>query len=59
VQLKERLESLPGQRRRPNGAFVLASVWLYQSCYLHDYRAGKPLAHVKEQMDCVRWRIKT
>lgn len=42
-----------------NGAFVLASVWLYQSCYLDDYRSGKPLAHVKEQIDCARWRIKT
>lgn len=42
-----------------NGAFVLASVWLYQSCYLDDYRNGKPLAHVKEQVDCARWRIKT
>lgn len=41
-----------------NGAFVLASVWLYQSCYLDDYRSGKPLAHVKEQVDCARWRIK-
>jgi hypothetical protein len=42
-----------------NGAFVLASVWLYQSCYLDDYRSGKPLAHVKEQVDCARWRIRT
>jgi hypothetical protein len=42
-----------------NGAFVLASVWLYQSCYLDEYRSGKPLARVKEQVDCARWRIKT
>jgi hypothetical protein len=42
-----------------NGAFVLASVWLYQVCYLDAYRNGKPLAHVKEQVDCARWRIKT
>jgi hypothetical protein len=42
-----------------NGAFVLASVWLYQSCYLDDYRSDKPLAHIKEQVDCARWRIKT
>ncbi|HXG65653.1 MAG TPA: hypothetical protein VNO70_11140, partial [Blastocatellia bacterium] len=42
-----------------NGAFVLASVWLYQVCFLTDYREGKPLAHVKEQLDCARWRIKT
>jgi len=42
-----------------NGAFVLASVWLYQSCYLDDYRSGKPLACVKDQIDCARWRIKS
>lgn len=40
-----------------NGAFVLASVWLYQSCFLTDYRAGKPLGCIKEQLDCARWRI--
>jgi hypothetical protein len=45
-----------GQGR--NGAYVLASVWLYQVCILADYREGKPLAHVKEQLDCARWRIK-
>jgi hypothetical protein len=39
-----------------NGAFVLASVWLYQVCFLEDYRAGKPLAHLKEHLDCARWR---
>src|SRR5262249_51319936 len=27
-----------------NGAFVLASVWLYQICFLANYREGKPLA---------------
>jgi len=26
---------------------------------LVDYRAGKPLAHIKEQLDWARWRIKT
>ncbi len=40
-----------------NGAFVLASVWLYQVCFLADYRAGQPLAHIKDQLDCARWRI--
>jgi len=42
-----------------NGAFVLASVWLYQVCFLVDYREGKPLANVKEHLDCARWRVKT
>jgi hypothetical protein len=40
-----------------NGAFVLASVWLYQVCFLADYRAGKPLAYIKDHLDCARWRI--
>jgi hypothetical protein len=40
-----------------NGAFVLASVWLYQVCCLTDYREGKPLGCVKDHLDCARWRI--
>ena len=40
-----------------NGAFVLANVWLYQICFLKDYREGKPLAHIKDHLDCARWRI--
>ncbi len=40
-----------------NGAFVLANVWLYQICFLADYRAGKPIAHIKDHLDCARWRI--
>ena len=40
-----------------NGAFVLASVWLYQICFLADYCEGKPIAHVKDHLDCARWRI--
>jgi hypothetical protein len=40
-----------------NGAFVLASVWLYQVCFLTNYREGKPLACIKDQLDCARWRI--
>jgi hypothetical protein len=40
-----------------NGALVLASVWLYQICFLADYRKGKPLGYIKEQLDCARWRI--
>ncbi len=40
-----------------NGAFVLASVWLYQVCFLDDYRAGNPIAHIKDHLDCARWRV--
>jgi hypothetical protein len=41
-----------------NGAFVLASVWTYQICFLKNYKENKPLACVKEQIDEARWRIK-
>ncbi len=39
-----------------NAAFILARVWLYQSCWLQNYRAGKPAAVIKEQIDLARWR---
>jgi len=51
------LKECPVKGAGRNGAFVLASVWLYQICFLADYRAGKPLAHIKEHLDCARWRI--
>jgi hypothetical protein len=41
-----------------NGAFVLASVWVYQVCFLKNYKENKPLAMVKEQIDKARWQIK-
>ena len=40
-----------------NGAFVLASVWLYQIIFLNNYRHGRPMAHINEQLDLARWRI--
>jgi hypothetical protein len=40
-----------------NGAFVLANVWLYQVCFLTDYRQGKPVACIKDHLDCARWRV--
>jgi hypothetical protein len=40
-----------------NGAYVLANVWVYQICFLTDYRAGKPIACIKEHLDCARWCI--
>lgn len=40
-----------------NGAFVLANVWLYQICFLADYRENKPIAQIKDHLDCARWRI--
>jgi len=53
------LKACPAKGRGRNGAFVLASVWLYQVCFLTDYRESKPATHVKEHLDCARWRIKT
>lgn len=40
-----------------NGAFVLANVWVYQVCFLADFRAGKPIACIKDHLDYARWRI--
>ncbi|MBK9705536.1 MAG: hypothetical protein IPO77_00610 [Acidobacteria bacterium] len=40
-----------------NGSFVLAHVWVYQVCFLADYRAGKPIACIKDHLDCARWRV--
>jgi len=51
------LKQCPVKGAGRNGAYVLASVWLYQICFLADYRAGKPLGHIKDHLDCARWRI--
>jgi hypothetical protein len=51
------LKECPVKGEGRNGAYVLASVWLYQICFLADYRVGKPLAHIKDHLDCARWRI--
>jgi hypothetical protein len=40
-----------------NGAFVLASVWLYQILFLNNYRHGLPSGHIKALLDDARWRI--
>lgn len=39
-----------------NGAFILANVWVYQICFLENYRSGKPLARIKETLEAARWR---
>jgi hypothetical protein len=53
------LKACPVKGRGRNGAFVLASVWLYQVCFLTDYREGRPLACIKDHLECARWRIKS
>ena len=51
------LKACPRKGLGRNGAFVIASVWLYQAIFLSNCRAGRPAAHVKEQLDLARWRI--
>lgn len=51
------LKECPVKGGGRNGAFALASVWLYQVCFLVNYRSGKPVAEIKDQVDCARWRI--
>jgi hypothetical protein len=41
-----------------NGAFVLVNVWLYQVCFLTDYREGKPIAWIKDHLDCADYLLK-
>lgn len=40
-----------------NGAFVLASVWLYQLIFWCNHQADKPLTIIKEHLDLARWRM--
>ena len=51
------LQACPRKGHGRSGAFVLASVWLYQAVFLNNHRAGRPAAQVKEQLDLARWRI--
>jgi hypothetical protein len=51
------LKACPVKGWSRNGAFVLASVWLYQVIFLSNYREGRPTAHIKERVDLARWRI--
>jgi hypothetical protein len=57
-----RLLETSGLRKCPvrgigrNGAFILASVWIYQICFLDNYRSGKPPAQIKTLLENARWR---
>lgn len=51
------LKVCPSKGLNRNGAFVIASVWLYQIIFLCNYRAGRAVAHIKEQLELARWRI--
>jgi hypothetical protein len=52
------LKECPVKGNGRNGALVLASVWVYQICFMIDYRAGKPIGHIKDHLDQARWRIR-
>jgi hypothetical protein len=51
------LKACPVKGWSRNGAFVIASVWLYQVIFLGNHRQGRRTAHVKERVDLARWRI--
>lgn len=51
------LKTCPSKGLNRNGAFVIASVWLYQIIFLCNYRQGRAVAHIKEQLELARWRI--
>ena len=42
-----------------NGAFVLATVWLYQIIFLMNFHQQKPLFVIKELIESARWRIQS
>lgn len=41
-----------------NGAFILASIWTYQVCWLNNFKAGKNPAIIKELIENARLRIR-
>jgi hypothetical protein len=51
------LKTCPTKGLARAGAFVIASVWLYQVLFLYNYRHHRPFAHIKEIIDEARWRI--
>jgi hypothetical protein len=51
------LKACPIKGLRCNGAFVLASVWLYQLIFWCNQQQGKAAADVKEQIELARWRV--
>jgi len=51
------LKVCPAKGVARTGAFVIASVWLYQVLFLSNYRHHRPFAHIKEIIDEARWRL--
>ncbi len=52
------IKHCPVKGKAKNGALVLAAVWVYQVCWLNNYRRKKNPAEVKEHIENARWRIK-
>jgi hypothetical protein len=51
------LKNCPTKTLKRNGAFVIASVWVYQIICWSNYKQNKPIANVKETIDLARWRV--
>jgi hypothetical protein len=51
------LKACPSKGLCSNGAFVLASVWLYQLIFWCNQQQGTAAADVKEQIELARWRV--
>ena len=51
------LKTCPTKGLARTGAFVVASVWLYQVLFLDNYRHHRPVAHIKEIIDEKRWHL--
>jgi hypothetical protein len=51
------LKSCPVKGLALNGAFAIASVWIYQNTFLSNYREGKPLGEIKAAIEQARWRL--
>lgn len=52
------VKKCPVKGKGKNGAFILASIWTYQICWLNNFKAQKNPADVKEHIENARLRIK-
>lgn len=52
------VKKCPVKGKGKNGAFILASIWTYQICWLNNFKAKKNPADVKEHIENARLRIK-
>ena len=52
------VKKCPVKGKGKNGAFILASIWTYQICWLNNFKAKKNPAEVKEHIENACWRLK-